>query len=373
MSSGTGQGTARGARTGAPGGGCDDEVAVRRAGRPEAERQGRPVNGADAERLRVAFDDIVVGLEAPSAMASYVRGRYTADASGPPAITSRLLMEARPQSPGGIGSRRISEAEGGLWCRGFPGMRDLMVGVRASDPPATVAYFSRSRLRRAYKRLVAGFRSHQMYEILAAYTVVYPALLAGEQRGRYVLHASAVVSDGRAVILLGLPGAGKSTLSAALQTGGFELLSDNLVAVGAAGVWSVPEPTKLDARSQRLVGDDGEGGLVSTYGRSARPLLAPPPGPLSVAAIVNVSVGSSTELTKDEAMTARRLIDLNELAYELHAYRHYRAFARLALPTSEQPDEVDVLTATLDAAPAVRLVVGRDDVRRACALVEGLL
>jgi len=324
------------------------------------------------ERLNVGFDDIVVGLEVPASMASYVRDRYAVGVSGPPAIASRLFMGTRLTTPGGMTSRRISEAEGGVWCHGFPGMSDLTVGVRPSDPPATAVYFSRSLLRRAYKYVVAGTRRHHTYETLAAYAVVYPALLAGELRGRYALHASAVARGGRALILLGLPGAGKSTLSVALQSEGFELLSDNLVAVGSKGVWSIPEPTKLDVRSRRLVGG-GEGGLVATYGRSARPLLSPPRGPLPVAAIVDVTLGSSTELSPQVDLTARQLIDLNELAYELHAYYHYRAFARLALRPSGQTGEAEVFASLVADAPAFRLAVGPDDVQRASILVRALL
>jgi hypothetical protein len=55
--------------------------------------------------------------------------------------------------------------------------------------------------------------------------------LAATLRGLEVLHASGVVLDGRAVLLTGSPGAGKSSLAAALVRAGGRLLSDDAVAL----------------------------------------------------------------------------------------------------------------------------------------------
>jgi hypothetical protein len=343
-------------------------------GPPAAVWRARPVSAAaPPERLAVAFDDIVVDLEAPPAVTSFVRARYATGTTSTPSIRSRLLMEPRPSVLDDVGSRRIRASEGSLWCRGFPGLNDLTVGMQPSSPPDVIAYFSRSTMRRAYKAVVAGIRSHQLLETLSAYVVLYPALLAGESRGRYPLHASAAVADGRVVILLGLPGAGKSTLSVALRAFGFDVFSDNLVAVGADGVWSVPEPTKLDARSHELVGSDSAGEPASTYGRSAHPLPTPPSGPLPVAAVVHLMAGSSTSLLPGDDLTPERLVDLNRLAYELHSYYYYRAFARLAFGRSDQPSEWQAFVDVLAAAPTATLVVGRNEVQESCAAIRSLL
>lgn len=59
-----------------------------------------------------------------------------------------------------------------------------------------------------------------------------PALgLALHQRGIFVLHASAVDVDGRAVVILGNFGWGKSTTAAALVSQGNHLLADDLVSI----------------------------------------------------------------------------------------------------------------------------------------------
>lgn len=55
--------------------------------------------------------------------------------------------------------------------------------------------------------------------------------LAATVRGLEVMHASGVVIDGRAVLIAGPPGAGKSSLAAALLRRGGRLLSDDAVAL----------------------------------------------------------------------------------------------------------------------------------------------
>jgi hypothetical protein len=55
--------------------------------------------------------------------------------------------------------------------------------------------------------------------------------LAATIRGLEVFHASGVVIDGRALLFAGPPGAGKSSLAAALLSAGGQLLSDDVVAL----------------------------------------------------------------------------------------------------------------------------------------------
>lgn len=55
------------------------------------------------------------------------------------------------------------------------------------------------------------------------------------QRGRLVLHASAVEVDGGAVAFLGGAGWGKSTTAAALNARGYALVADDVIAIGPDG------------------------------------------------------------------------------------------------------------------------------------------
>ena len=61
-------------------------------------------------------------------------------------------------------------------------------------------------------------------------------------RGRVCLHASAVAVKDRAIALVGLPGAGKSTAAAALACTGFPVISDDIVVLTGKGSQFLVEP-----------------------------------------------------------------------------------------------------------------------------------
>jgi hypothetical protein len=61
-------------------------------------------------------------------------------------------------------------------------------------------------------------------------------------RGIVCLHASAVAIDGRAIALVGSPGAGKSTAAAAFACSGFPVLSDDVVALADGGEEFLVQP-----------------------------------------------------------------------------------------------------------------------------------
>ncbi|MGH6926244.1 MAG: AAA family ATPase, partial [Propylenella sp.] len=73
------------------------------------------------------------------------------------------------------------------------------------------------------------------------------------QRGRMVLHASAVAVAGKVVLFCGPSGAGKSTLAAALNAGGYPFVNDDICCVGVA---PGEQPTVLpDGRLLKLWDD----------------------------------------------------------------------------------------------------------------------
>jgi hypothetical protein len=75
-----------------------------------------------------------------------------------------------------------------------------------------------------------------------------------QQRGLLVLHANALVRDGRALAVLGPSGAGKSTLAARLVQAGFALLADDVVAVRTGSDGDAPRALPGFAR-MRLWGE----------------------------------------------------------------------------------------------------------------------
>ncbi len=76
--------------------------------------------------------------------------------------------------------------------------------------------------------------------------------------GALLFHAGAVERDGLVVVVLGVSGKGKSTLTAALVQHGFRYLSDEIVAVDIATgeVWPYPKALDLHAGSLDLLGLD---------------------------------------------------------------------------------------------------------------------
>lgn len=71
------------------------------------------------------------------------------------------------------------------------------------------------------------------------------------------LHAGVVAKNGVAIVMPGLPGAGKSTLCAALATQGWRVLSDEhaLIPLGSANVVPLPRPVSLKNESIELLQD----------------------------------------------------------------------------------------------------------------------
>jgi hypothetical protein len=88
----------------------------------------------------------------------------------------------------------------------------------------------------------------------AAFEWSFNIAMAGRTHQHLVLHAGVVARDGRAVVLPAEPGAGKSTLSAALMASGWRLFSDESTVFGPDdGVIAVPRPVMLKGPSTRVI------------------------------------------------------------------------------------------------------------------------
>jgi hypothetical protein len=85
---------------------------------------------------------------------------------------------------------------------------------------------------------------------LALHQALRPLLsLALGRAGRFLVHAGCVVTDGRALLIIGRSGAGKSTLSVQLALAGGALVADDTVYVdeGAEHAYGFGERARLDA------------------------------------------------------------------------------------------------------------------------------
>lgn len=81
--------------------------------------------------------------------------------------------------------------------------------------------------------------------------------IAAHTLDHLIVHAAVLERGGRALVLPGQPGAGKSTLAAALTLSGFRLLSDEmaLIALADGRLQPVPRPVSLKDASIDLVRD----------------------------------------------------------------------------------------------------------------------
>ena len=123
----------------------------------------------------------------------------------------------------------------------------LKVEARCAYEPKGVGrrigYLRRERVDRKRNRL---------FFKLMYFMIYYPMAWQFERtRGWGLLHASAVtMPSGRAVLLSGMGGVGKSTLGLSLLSHpGVKLLSDNLIFHDEERIYSFPEPVRLDADS----------------------------------------------------------------------------------------------------------------------------
>jgi hypothetical protein len=90
--------------------------------------------------------------------------------------------------------------------------------------------------------------------------------IANHGHGYMVLHAASLERDGRAIIMPGPPGSGKSTLCAALSLKGWRLLSDELTLVSLidGSLAALARPVSLKNESIALIKKRAPSGVFST-------------------------------------------------------------------------------------------------------------
>ena len=106
------------------------------------------------------------------------------------------------------------------------------------------------------------------------------------QRGRFVLHASAVSMNGRAVAFTGPSGRGKSTLVAALARAGYPLVADDLTVIDFNGQTPLVKPgfprVKLWPDSAAALEHDVDALPLIHPERTKRSLSMPPIQPADI-------------------------------------------------------------------------------------------
>jgi len=157
------------------------------------------------------------------------------------------------------------------------------------------------------------------------YYLFYHPLLWWLSRGAgwQVLHAGAVATRIGAVVLVGMPGCGKSTLAVAMLAAPDQrLLSDNLVLHDGERVMACPELLLLDERSRRIAGA-GTRRLVATgekrvFARDAYRIADAELAPQSAGVLLHVERASEFQLKPlVPRESAARLRAANQMAKEV--------------------------------------------------------
>ena len=157
------------------------------------------------------------------------------------------------------------------------------------------------------------------------------------QRGNLMLHATTIVKEGKAVLLLGEPACGKSTLAFCLQENGWKLLSSEITHVDSNGLaWPGVQQIKLwlDATMELELNRDNlppvRKGLKRYSIMPTDPTILNQPIPLStIYELVRPKRGEKQEEEKSEPKIStwhvikqqRVLLHLRNKAYQPRFYR----------------------------------------------------
>lgn len=174
------------------------------------------------------------------------------------------------------------------------------------------------------------------------------------RRGLLSFHAAALVRNGRAILIMADKGAGKSTLSWALQGQGWQLLADDLArAEPVGGRWSVfpgHRQTKLTPAAARAFGHSAE----------AMPVRFDDPGPAAYAALFDKRVIEPAEPAGDPgaAVPLAALVFLTARDPSAAAARIERLSRAAAVRSLLEHATPDPLEGRVTLAPGLQRAVG---------------
>ena len=190
---------------------------------------------------------------------------------------------------------------------------------------------------------------------LMSYLVYYPVFWHLERtRGCALVHAASLGTGMGAVLVGGLGGVGKTTLSMALgQQPGFTLGAENLSLTDGVSVLPCHEPIRLDPNSIRLLGDVRgltpmafPSGLKEKHLFHVRPAAMDAPWAPRALYLPHFSARRVTRLSAGEA--AERFLAMNRLTLEVDDYTWFASALDLHWPspglTARRTSAVEALT-----------------------------
>ena len=229
-------------------------------------------------------------------------------------------------------------------------------------------------------RLGGETKRERVYAALIYYLVYFPLLWYLERtRQWYPLHASAVAWPQGAIVLAGLGGIGKSTLTLAfLRDPDARLLSENLILHDQERVYAFPEPIHLDDRSRKmLTGLDGRlesTGRMFSHNRHSYEVLASARVPSSVPRLFCLlRQGKELDLSRMSVQKTLRIVMSSDvLAREVNEYAQQAAALNFLSPMTDSfQQRIDALRRILDQTTCCVLTVRPgEDLGRVVRLVR---
>lgn len=249
----------------------------------------------------------------------------------------------------------------------FPGLRlraalsgttlRVQAGCTALGGTASAIRLLSRRFRRRRLRLYAGIVYYLVYLSFFYYIEHFG--------GMHLLHAGAVRWEGKGVVLTGLGGIGKSTLTLqAACSGQGRYVSDNLLFHDTHAVYAVPEPLAIDLHRWHGEGTAGDVlvplRIESTHGRQFYRVRSECCVDTVVpAAVFWLQWGAENRVAPvTPAVFARTITHINLLANELREYSLLSASMNLAFHAAVTPAQYfEGIGALLSHVPCYRLTV----------------
>jgi len=277
--------------------------------------------------------------------------------AGAPALEVRCLWSEgawdatqNPFTPGAplarIGKRMLGNPDELIWLD-TQRMQGLQLRIRLERARWSFEVAYRYHPAQKHAHEVDDYR-YRKYFSLMSYLVYYPIFWHLERtRGCAVVHASALGTSAGAVLIGGLGGVGKTTLSVALsRMPGFSLGAENLTLADGVGVYPCVEPIRLDPQSLSLLG--GAPGLTPMrfppgvkdkhlyHHHAAQParVAAEPEreAPWVARAIFLPQFSSRRLIRLDPGLAAERLSAMNRLTLEIDDYTWFTSALDLHWP-----------------------------------------
>ncbi len=303
------------------------------------------LHGCTVDLLGLAMQLEAVEPRCANALASVLGGARTIEAVPRVRLSATVAAPSVPSSP-----PDLSTSEFDTW---RPGLGEMVLrhrsGLTARATNTTIE--------------VGGDAAHFDANFRRVCLSALAHLLA--QHDRFVVHGAAIATGGRAVLVLGGTGAGKSTLALCALLANWEVLADDLVVLRSSDsgpiMGGVPRP--LAVPSDVLDGNTFDAQPIAGDQRGRREL------PPDVIALGSYSVaGSIVVKHADEARGAVEPIAGHALLHDL-----LRSWAPI-----ESPDDLErilPIAAAVARSPAASLYLGREPATRVAdtiGLLEGV-